>query len=261
MKTLKLFTALLGAFSLFATATYAQTQQGQIQAFMVRGTVTITNNVTGETTPLARGQVISENYTIKTQNESTVLLLFSNGSSLALDPNTSLNLETYKQAPYDKKKGSFLTLKEDPSQSKINAFLNYGLVIGEARKLQPGSEFIVNTPNGSAGIRGTTFIVSYINGITRITNVNGNVQYTVSENTFNLPEGQYITIQGTTDQNGNVVLNTSNPQPATEEDISKAEEFQGQVQQAEASQSGDGTGTVTPIIPVDDVDTSIISPS
>lgn len=247
---------------MLATAATAQTQQGQVQAFMVRGTVTLTNNVTGETSPLTRGQIIGENYSVSTDSDSTALLLFSNGSSLAVDPDTSIDLKSFKQAPYDSKKGSFLTLQEDPSQSKADIFLNYGQVIGETRKLQEGSEFVVNTPNGSAGIRGTIFMVSYTDGVTSITNINGSVQYIVEGNAFDLPEGAFIMVQGTTDPDtGVVTLNVSQPLPATPEQMEQSRAFQGEVQQAQAQQSGDGTGTVTPVTPSTDVDTSIVSPS
>src|SRR5690606_22509652 len=57
---------------------------------------------------------------------------------------------------------SYEQLEADPSVSQNRLELNYGTVTGHVKKLRPGSDFMVNTPIGTAAIRGTVFSVSLL---------------------------------------------------------------------------------------------------
>ena len=99
MKLFKHASILLAGAFIAASSLLAQMQQGKIQAFMVRGSVQLINDSTGESMLLARGQEFTEGHTVMTNNESSALLLFSNGSSINLSPNSSLNITQFLLVP------------------------------------------------------------------------------------------------------------------------------------------------------------------
>jgi len=198
MKFLKILT--LSAFALIlANAAQAQEKVGVIKAFLVKGQVSLMNNANGSTSPLQRGQEFSEGYTVVTGDNSSALLLFSNGASVNVAPNSKYNIADFEQAAYDPALGSFLRLEKDPSMSRTDTNLEYGEVVGEVRKLalDKGSSFTVNTPVASAGIRGTVWVVSYnVNtGTFTTTNVTGDVQVTLPNgDVVQVPEGEAYVI-------------------------------------------------------------------
>ncbi len=197
MKFLKILT--LSVISLIlANAAQAQEQVGVIKAFLVKGDVQIMNNATGATSPLKRGMEFGQGNTIITGTNSTALLLFSNGASVNVTPESKLNVSEFQQEAFDPAMGSFLRLEKDPSLSKTTTNLEYGEIIGEVRKLalEKGSSFTVNTPVASAGIRGTVWVISYNvqTGRFSATNVTGDVVVMVNGQTISVPAGEAYVI-------------------------------------------------------------------
>ncbi|MEO0796568.1 MAG: FecR domain-containing protein [Verrucomicrobiota bacterium] len=182
MKFLKVATLAAVTALFLSNAAQAQEKVGIIKAFLVKGNVSLVNNATGATEPLSRGREFNQGYTVVTGSDSTALLLFSNGASINVSPDSKLNVTEFEQAAYDPELGSFLRLKADPSVSKTVTNLEYGEVIGEVRKLSAGSSYTVNTPVASAGIRGTVWVVSFnpTTGRFETTNVTGDVFVTLS---------------------------------------------------------------------------------
>lgn len=183
--------------ALFTTAD-ASMQQGRVKAFMVRGEVALLNNATGRETPLARGQEFTEGFTVVTGSESVCLLLFSNGASINLTPNSKLNVSEFVQEPYNMRLGSYATLQADPSTSSTRLRLDYGELVGEVKKLRESSAYRVDTPNAAAGIRGTTFVVNYdpIANITVVTNVGGDVFAEFRGDVFDVEDAESAVLQG-----------------------------------------------------------------
>lgn len=197
MKFLKILT--LSALSLIlANAAQAQEKLGLIKAYLVKGEVSLVNNSTGATTPLKRGQEFKEGHTVITGEDSSALLLFSNGASVNVTPNTKYNVSDFEQAAYDPALGSFVRLQKDPSMSKTTSNLEYGEIVGEVRKLalDKGSSFTVNTPVASAGIRGTVWVISYNvqTGTFSTTNITGDVFVMVNGQEISVPEGESYVI-------------------------------------------------------------------
>jgi hypothetical protein len=79
----------------------------------------------------------------------------------------------FDQAAFDQSQGQFIRLTADPSKSTTDMDLKLGTLTGEVKKLNldAGSTFTVDTPAGSAGIRGTipTFSVALVNGVYTVT--------------------------------------------------------------------------------------------
>lgn len=158
MKRLASFLLILSPFFAYAQ----ELEPGTIKPFQVRGDVQLMNNETGEITPLKRGQDFTQAHTIVTGNKSRALLLFSNGATISINENSSVNIERFTQAPFEKEvTGQYLVLKADPSTSDTLIKLNHGELVGKAKKLQSDSLYDVETPMGAAGVRGTTFLVSF----------------------------------------------------------------------------------------------------
>lgn len=136
-------------------------EAGQVRVFQAVGEVIAVKIETRKSRELKRGDTVTEGHMIATGEKSSAVLLFSNGSSVSIGEKTHLNIDEFKQKPYDKSKGSFMILEEDPSESITSLMLNHGELLGSVKHLQPRSSFEVSTPLGTAGIRGTKFYVAF----------------------------------------------------------------------------------------------------
>lgn len=267
---LKIFSVLLVSTLAAAGLANAQTlQEGQIQAFIVDGDVSLLNSATGESQPLTRGTIFGGGYTVQTGPESSVLLLFSNGSSINLQQDSSLDISQFLQAPFDEAQGSFLTLQADPSQSETRMMLNYGELIGEVKKLRAESSYEIYTPSGKAEILGTTFLVSYNpdSGNTVFMNLNGTVVASVAGEIINIPAGQTYAVEGTINEQGTLVVNAATLRPATNDEVAAANDQSpdavvtgnegGEGGVPDAGPGGDEGGETTPVT---DVSVVTVSP-
>ncbi len=180
-------------------------QKGNIKAFLVKGKVTITDTF-GKTTPLKRGAIFRDGTTINTGKDATAVVILSNGSSIRLGPNSELKIDEFEQESFDPSAGSYLTLVQDPSKSVTKVSLQNGMIAGETKHLSSSSEYVVNTPVGSAGIRGTKFgaeVSSTTEGgqtiyTTTFAKENGTVTFTTPDGSSSgeLGDGEQITIIG-----------------------------------------------------------------
>jgi len=138
--------------------------EGDIHAKRVRGTVTAQDNATKATRPLNEGDIIKQGVTVITgkSRDSSVVLVFSNGAKVNLAADSILNIEEYLTES-SKEQIDVATLVAEPNSSSTKLHLAQGELIGNVVKLNKdrGSEFIVQTPVGAAGIRGTTFRVTF----------------------------------------------------------------------------------------------------
>lgn len=147
----------------------------------VTGTAQMTVN--GAVINLKVDDKVPRSAKINTQAGSSVVLAFSNGATTHLGADTELIVEEFLQDPFS----SAVALRdvaEEPSQSRTKLRLNRGELTGKVAKLKhdKGSTFVVETPVGAAGIRGTTFrIVFTPNGtgqaFFQLSTVEGNVGF------------------------------------------------------------------------------------
>lgn len=125
--------------------------------------------------------------------DGTVVLSFSNGSNLVMQRGSDLFIETLRQEHYDEALGAYGALQADPSRSETRVFLSEGAVLGHVKQLRSDSVFRVETPIGTAGIRGTRFKVtlSLVENQWKmvLANFSGSV---VLERTFTLDTGEVI---------------------------------------------------------------------
>lgn len=183
---------MLGLMVMTASAAFAQgSQPGRIVLARVTGTVTVTNKADRTTRPAVNNEQITAGYVVTTAVDSSVVLVFSNGSTVNLRGDSQLDIETFLQDPF----AEDFRLSEataEPSTSTTRLNLSRGELIGNVKTLNSagGSSFVIQTPVGAAGIRGTTFrIVFRPDGAGQaffaLTTVEGNV--TLSQGGVEIP--------------------------------------------------------------------------
>ncbi|MFP4157532.1 MAG: FecR domain-containing protein [Opitutales bacterium] len=153
--------SLLAVFAIaLSSLSLAAQQLATAKVINVTGTVTkyLAN---GESQQLSAGDLLREGDAVSATALSSADLVFSNGSELTIEENTSVNFAALKQQAFSGNK-RFEALDADPSTSQTLLELNYGSVSGHVKKLRSDSSFEVETPLGTAAVRGTRFIVSLI---------------------------------------------------------------------------------------------------
>ncbi|WP_269526956.1 FecR family protein [Coraliomargarita parva] len=158
MKHLSLRVALIGFF-LIGALTLQAAELASAKVLSVSGSVTLYSGDAER--PLQAGDILHQGDSVSSSQLSGAKLVFSNGSIITVEPNTSLTLREMKQESFAGGK-SYEELEADPSQSQTMLELNYGKVKGEVKKLANGSNFNVETPLGTAAIRGTVFWIELI---------------------------------------------------------------------------------------------------
>jgi hypothetical protein len=152
------------------------------------------------------GKKIEEQSILVTGKDGSVGLLFSNGTLVTVKPGTRFYLREYSQKIF--KPSGFPSpskLEEEPSQSRLLAHLDFGELVVKVPKLRKGSNMILSSPLGTAGIRGTMFQlmavrnpvtgditggVNLISGDVTFTDLNGNVQSMVSGQSVQVASSQ-----------------------------------------------------------------------
>jgi hypothetical protein len=132
---------------------------GKVIAASVVGDVEATAAGSKVVRSLKAKDVISEGHTVNVSESSAATLVFSNGSNIKLGEKTSLVISEFLQDPF-----STTSESEEPSVSTMKLELKRGEAICDVKKLRTdkGSSMTINTPVGAAGVRGTTFAISYL---------------------------------------------------------------------------------------------------
>lgn len=178
------------------TASFAEaerkTTNGKVIAASVTGDVQAVRE--GSKTPLQlkTKDVISENHTVRAGTASAATLVFSNGATINLQQKSALVISEFLQDPFTTPFVMEMET-EEPTVSTTKLDLLEGEVVCKVKKLNTdkGSSLTVSTPVGAAGIRGTTFAISYdpnsegagmgkyvlsvTEGVVSLTDINGNV--------------------------------------------------------------------------------------
>ncbi|MEI8313077.1 MAG: FecR domain-containing protein, partial [Verrucomicrobiota bacterium] len=216
MKTFTLVSIAVLALLLGGTsAIFAQEGKaipGNVRVLKVKGTVTLT--VSGkEAEPLKEGIFIQQDELVKTGADSQAWLLFSNGTTVTVQPNSKFSVDKFLQTPFDSTEVDYKKIKaehskSEPSISQTKISVNEGSIIADVAKLNKGSSFKIGTPIGVAGIRGTLIQVT-VN-----TTAGGSVSVTINLpqglSDFAATNGQQVTLS-----NGQTVTVNSDPVTGT----------------------------------------------
>jgi len=180
------------AFLLLASPSVdAALQKGVVEAGKVRGQVSL-KDASGRTANLTTGATFREGHFVETGANSSAELILSNGATIVLSAETLVELKVFSQvASRLIVPGKYRELSEEPSPSVVQFDLHRGKITGEARKLNPSTQFTVKTPVGLTRIRGTVWTDEYVYDIntqlgTQTTNcVKGSIE--VNDLEGNLP--------------------------------------------------------------------------
>lgn len=151
----------VAALALLPTLAFAALQNGKVQVGLVQGTATLFDPAAKQSS-LASGLVFEQGYRVETSAKSTAELILSNGSTLIVNPDSLVEVRTFRQVISEMiVAGEYQKLEKEPSPSVTEIVVTRGKVIGEVRKLNPQSSYTIKTPVGVARIRGTIYTVEY----------------------------------------------------------------------------------------------------
>lgn len=169
MRLFKLFSWMLlcGMVAAFMPLASAQAQQGggrvpgKITVAKVTGTVSAAKSGEAPVT-LNVGDVLAQEHTVTTAAGSSVILVFSNGATLNLGAESTLQISEFQIDPFSTSI-PLSELTEEPTTSVTRLHLARGELVGNVKHLkqEQGSSFVIDTPVGAAGIRGTTFRIVF----------------------------------------------------------------------------------------------------
>ena len=148
------------------------------------------------------GNSIYEGHSVETPEQGKAVLLFSNGSMTTLSGKAKISIDEFKQAPFKgDSKSTVDSLEKEPSSSQTKIKLNYGDLVFNVKALNANSAFIMDSPVGSAVIRGTVGQLTVSidadgNATGGVNMVEGSVSFTdPSGNTAAVPAGQATIVQ------------------------------------------------------------------
>ena len=129
---------------------------GNIRVVKVEGRGVQLVDAAGQSSPLKEGTFIRQGATIQTGKDASVVLLFDNGTTVNIKPESEFAVEKFAQDPFEANGVDYQTLKSEPSSSVTRLNVPDGTIVVDIAKLKKDSSFQIATPVGSAGIRGTS---------------------------------------------------------------------------------------------------------
>ncbi|MDC0921212.1 SUMF1/EgtB/PvdO family nonheme iron enzyme [Opitutales bacterium] len=123
------------------------------------------------------GESIPVGSTIITGEDSEADLILTNGSLAKLRADSKLVLNTFWQKNFEPSAKKVTQLEEEVSSSRIALKLEIGDLVVDVKKLNKDSSFMVESPLGVAGIRGTQFGMSVDSKSTELAVLEGKVGF------------------------------------------------------------------------------------
>ena len=165
---------------------HAALQNGKFEVLIIKGQSSLINPQSIKE-PMVKGKLFEQGYKVETNKDSTVELSLSNGSTILVNPETLVEVRTFRQVASNLiVEGAYQKLDKEPSPSVVEIYVIKGKIIGEVRKLNPQSSFTIKSPAGVARIRGTVYSVEYSRnesartGNMEVACVKGSVEVTVN---------------------------------------------------------------------------------
>ena len=151
---------LLFTIGCLACTIFVQAQDAKVGAFIMvsqQGDVSFLKADGSSAQAVPAGKPIPLSHTIITGKGSKLVGLLSNGTLLTLEEDTRMKVASFKQEPFEAEGKKLTDLKGEPSNSDVLVDLDFGSLVVKTKKLNKGSAFNINSPVGTAGIRGTEF--------------------------------------------------------------------------------------------------------
>lgn len=168
----KITTHLLGGILMLALSLGLPDARGQDEEALSRGVVILAEKAEpvtffgADNQPLGKnssipGMLLPDGAAVQTGPGGNALLLLSNGTVVTVGENSRMKISSFVQEPFDDKGLSVGDLDEEPSSSSVLVDLEIGDLVVKTKKLNKKSNFEINSPVGTAGIRGTQFGMGY----------------------------------------------------------------------------------------------------
>jgi FecR protein len=208
MRFYRLFALFLGFVGVASSGGAADAlAQNTFRVASTTGVATWTNPADGKVAALKEGQMLAEGAAIITQDGASVVLVFASGATVTVGEKTDMVIRKFSQESFDA--SSTNTAVEEPSVSQTEIMLNRGTVTNKVAKLRAPSTYVVKTPVGAAGVRGTIFQVVYdpTEKVLRILTAEGLVVFTsLSNQETPVPGGTKIVINFEVSPEGVITL-------------------------------------------------------
>ncbi len=160
MKILYIIAAFLGACSFIAKASAgSELAPGTYRAASVKGSAQWFNPKTSETLPLVNDQELVEGAVITTGEGGGLTLVFASGATATIGEKSEITVSKFEQQTFEASSVNYR--KGEPSISATELKIVKGSITSRVSKLKAESTYVIKTPIGAAGVRGTTFRVSF----------------------------------------------------------------------------------------------------
>ena len=136
---------------------FPEGKKGAIVIASMNGTVEVHDHLLDEIKPAEVGKFITSPKTLVTGKDGNVVIIFTNGTSANLKPNTRLFFQKIWQQEFKAAPLKVSQIQEETSPCRIAMELNTGGLIVDVKKLRKGSSFMISSPFVACGIRGTQF--------------------------------------------------------------------------------------------------------
>lgn len=206
-------------------------QKGVVIVSQVTGTATVRIGFE-RPVQLKQGFRIYEGATIETGEDGNISLVFANGSSLVVDKNSKVTVKEFKVVPYKSTDVDDLAdLDFEPTLSQTKLKVEQGNLVGNVKKLnyEQGSYYEIESPVGTAGIRGTnwtlTIVVDVQRGVSGAFGISkGGAVFVDLLGTANtVGPKAVVTISGKVDAQGAVEITTVDARTMTEAEAAAVE--------------------------------------
>jgi hypothetical protein len=112
----------------------------------------------------------AEGAIIETKPASNASMVFSNGTGVYFDVNTRVRVREFNQDPF---RPNRTDLEDEPSISRMNLHIEYGVIGISTSKLAAGSSMEFDTPLATAFIRGRQSVIQVGDNFTEISMIQG----------------------------------------------------------------------------------------
>jgi len=128
---------------------------GNIRVLEVSGKGVEMIDAGGKVSQLKQGEFLRQGVRIVTGAEGSAVLIFENGASVRVEPESEFSIEKFTQDPFNPEGLDYRTMESEPSRSVTRTGLLKGKILFDVAELKKNSTYEIVTPVGVAGIRGT----------------------------------------------------------------------------------------------------------
>lgn len=134
---------------------------GVIKLVGLSGNVAILDKNGSPIRTLSKGDILSEGDTVYTTEDSSGILLFSNGATVLLKADSMLIIKEFQQNPHKIEGVDLSDLDMEPTSSITKLLIEKGEIVGNVKRLntKENSSYLIETPMGKVRIAGTVFHV------------------------------------------------------------------------------------------------------